>query len=117
MLFGTSSLKIIEHGVEADEWLPIIGNVDALDDVERLKQILDYSLLRVFEGLGVAVAKGRQQFGNVRRPSRPPHDDDYDSEREEGDVEAVDLNDPTLSETEVRDLDRLTTNVVRILNE
>ncbi|KAK4052988.1 hypothetical protein OIO90_004112 [Microbotryomycetes sp. JL221] len=119
MLFGASSLRIIDQGVEADSWLPLIGDGDVLDDVERLKQILDWSLLRVFEGLEVAVAKGRQHTRNRRhapsRPSRAPINDEEDSERED-DVRPVDPNDPVLADREIQDLDTLTSNVVRILN-
>lgn len=114
MLFGASTLRVTESGLECDNWLPIVGNVAALDDVERLKDILDLSLLRVFEGLGVAIGARRQN--QALRPSNN-RDRRIDEDGEgEGEQEAMDLSDPTLSVNEVKDLDQLTTSVVKILN-
>lgn len=113
MLFGAHDIRVTQGGLECDNWLPIVGNVSALDDVERLKDVLDLSLLRVFEGLGVAISKGRAQL--AIKPSRTQHDDEENEG--EADQEAVDLDDPTLSEQEVAELDSLTAGVVRILNE
>lgn len=113
MLFGAHHLQVTESGLECDNWLPIQGHVSALDDVERLKDVLDHSLLRVFEGLGVAMSRGRE-----RHAVRPGRNDRVDDEEGEGeaDQEAMDLDDPTLSPAEVNDLGTLTTNVVKILN-
>lgn len=139
MLFGAYHLSVTNDGLECDGWLPIVASnresVPALDDVGRLKQVLDYSLLRVFEGLGVAINKGRgaqnrngrpqqQQQGQQRiQQQQTPHEvgrgrqfDKDDEDEAEADEEVVDFNDPTLSEKEVKDLDRLTSNVVQLLN-
>ncbi|KAI5476262.1 hypothetical protein MNV49_007899 [Pseudohyphozyma bogoriensis] len=113
MLFGAFHLRVMENGLECDNWLPIQGNVSALDDVERLKDVLDLSLLRVFEGLGVQISKGRQQASKPQ--NRRGHVEDEEGEGE-ADQEAYDLEDPTLSATEVSDLDNLTTGVVKVLN-
>jgi hypothetical protein len=44
-----------------DGWLPMTGNGSLLDDLERLKETLNASLLRAFEGLGAAMmAKSKQ---------------------------------------------------------
>lgn len=110
MLFGAFNLRVTETGLECDNWLPIVGNVSALDDVERLKDVLDSSLLRVFEGLGVSISRGRE-----RQAIRPTRHDDAEGEGE-ADQEAMDLEDPTLSPAEVVDLDRLTSGVVKVLN-
>ena len=69
MLFGASNLKVTESGLECDNWLPIVGNVSALDDVERLKEVLDLSLLRVFEGLESLLASltSHESFNLVDR--------------------------------------------------
>ncbi|GAA6018320.1 hypothetical protein JCM10207_000804 [Rhodosporidiobolus poonsookiae] len=130
MLFGAYHLQVEQNGLTCDGWLPIVasnsGGLAALDDVERLKQILDYSLLRVFEGLGVAITRGRGHNGPNSRPGaggQRPHEqgrgrqfENDDEDEAEADEEAVDLSDPTLSEREIKDLDRMTTNVVRLLN-
>ena len=118
MLFGASSLRVTESGLECDSWLPIVGNVAALDDVERLKDILDLSLLRVFEGLGVSIGGGRRPTQNYRGAGQQQQqqrriDEDGEGEAE---MEEIDHSDPSLSPNEVQDLDVLTTNVVKILN-
>lgn len=117
MLFGASTLRVTESGLECDSWLPIVGNVAALDDVERLKDILDLSLLRVFEGLGVSIGGRRptQNYrgGNQQQQSQRRIDEDGEGEAE---MEEIDHSDPSLSATEVQDLDALTTGVVKILN-
>ncbi|GAA5951587.1 hypothetical protein JCM10213_005411 [Rhodosporidiobolus nylandii] len=128
MLFGAYHMQVVDAGLECDNWLPIVpsssSGFTALDDVGRLKQVLDYSLLRVFEGLGVQINRGRGS-NNASRPGAParPHEqgrgrqfENDDEDEAEADEEAVDLSDPTLSDREVKDLDRLTTNVVQLLN-
>ncbi|GAA5869564.1 hypothetical protein JCM1840_004460 [Sporobolomyces johnsonii] len=122
MLFGAYSLEVTPSGLECDGWLPIVAgsssSVSALDDVERLKDVLDHSLLRVFEGLGVAISKGRERPGAARAKevARGRQFDKDDEDEAEGDEEVVDKGDPMLSEREVKDLDRLTGNVVGLLN-
>lgn len=52
MLFGANQLRpSADGGMLCDNWLPMKGNYDALDDVERLKAILDVCMLRVFEAI------------------------------------------------------------------
>lgn len=114
MLFGAFNLRVTETGLECDGWLPIVGNVSALDDVERLKEVLDLSLLRVFEGLGVSIARGRGAIQPMSSQNRG-HREDEEGEGE-GEEEAIDLSDPTLSTNEIGDLDRLTNGVVKVLN-
>ena len=117
MLFGAHQLRVTDSGLECDGWLPVVGNVQALDDVERLKEVLDFSLLRVFEGLGVAIGQ-RHQRQQIRPGRTQPAriDDSNAEEREEAEQEAVDMSDPTLSAEEVADLDKLTSSVVKVLN-
>lgn len=52
MLFGASEARVSRDGLECDDWLPVTGNYDALDSVERLKAMMDSCMLRVFEGIG-----------------------------------------------------------------
>ncbi|KWU41514.1 P-loop containing nucleoside triphosphate hydrolase protein [Rhodotorula sp. JG-1b] len=130
MLFGAYSLEVTTEGLECDGWLPIVAPrpdmVSALDDVERLKDILDLSLLRVFEGLGVAITRGRGRgaltgAGNNKGASagkgRGRQFDRDDEDENEGDEDAVDAeHDPTLSAQEIKDLDTLTGNVSNLLD-
>ncbi|KAL7419306.1 hypothetical protein Q5752_006143 [Cryptotrichosporon argae] len=61
MLFGAYDLVVTHRGLECDDWLPVTGNLHALDDIQRLKTLLDMCMLRVFEGVGKALVKGRDQ--------------------------------------------------------
>ena len=65
ILFGAYNIEVTRRGLECDGWLPVYGNMDALDDLQRLKGLMDQSMLRVFEGIIHAQAAKR------RRPSRP----------------------------------------------
>ncbi|GAA6001633.1 uncharacterized protein JCM10292_004968 [Rhodotorula paludigena] len=134
MLFGAYALRVTDDGLECDGWLPIVApsasGISALDDVERLKEVLDLSLLRVFEGLNVVISRGRERPGAAaaraaaqqrqqlaaREQGRGRQFDNDDEDEAEADEEAVDRSDPTLSAREVQDLDRLTSNVVHLLN-
>ncbi|GAA6063881.1 hypothetical protein JCM10212_005873 [Sporobolomyces blumeae] len=133
MLFGAYDLQPTQEGLVCDGWLPIVasqGSVSTLDDVERLKKLLDLSLLRVFEGLGVAISQpgGRGRYGagpanasNGRGGHQPPRgrqfEKDDEDENEGGDEETpVDAGEVVLSDREVKDLDNLTSNVVQLLN-
>ncbi|KAK4048803.1 hypothetical protein OIV83_004569 [Microbotryomycetes sp. JL201] len=110
MLFGATTLRrMINGGIEADSWLPLVGNDFVLDDIENLKQNLDLCMLRVFEGLEVAGSRRRYDISSRMQPR-----DEYDSEADEDlpfERKAV-----VLSSQEVHDLDILTSNVVRLLN-
>ncbi|KAH8922055.1 P-loop containing nucleoside triphosphate hydrolase protein [Atractiella rhizophila] len=103
MLFGANSLRVTERGLKCDDWLGIQGNVAALDDVERLREILDLCLLRVFEGLN----------SGPPAQNRPYRDDWEDENFREGEQ---DDDNPRLEREEVEDLDILATRVVRLLN-
>ncbi|KAJ7169897.1 hypothetical protein C8R46DRAFT_1090468 [Mycena filopes] len=94
MLFGAYKLQVTERGLDCDGWLPIVGNLDALDDIQRLKTLMESSMLRVFEG----IIMSRRQA----RASLPPDDEE--------------LRDLSLSRDEVKELDFLTRDIVRILN-
>ncbi|SCZ96644.1 BZ3500_MvSof-1268-A1-R1_Chr4-4g07510 [Microbotryum saponariae] len=121
MLFGAHKLAVTDRGLECDDWLPIVGNVAVLDDVERLKDVLDLSLLRVFEGLGVQIS-GSGGRGPAARPTLGAggardydRDDDEDSEGEP-EQDPYESQNQELSATEVADLDKLTRHVVKVLN-
>lgn len=57
MLFGASRLAPSpQGGMICDGWLPIEGDFGALDEVDRLKNIFDICMLRVFEAIEPEVA-------------------------------------------------------------
>ncbi|KAG6851057.1 hypothetical protein H0H93_002949 [Arthromyces matolae] len=104
MLFGAYKLQVTERGLECDNWLPLIGNLDALDDVSQLKTLMEGCMLRVFEG----ITMGRRH----RKGSIPiaPREEAESEDEDEGD------RDYSLSRDEVQELDLMTRDVVRILN-
>jgi small subunit ribosomal protein S24e len=99
MLFGAYNLQVTERGLECDEWLPIVGNVDGLDQIQRLKVLMDSCMLRVFEG--ITVGRERRRSGAMVV---------VESEEED------EKRDYSLSATEVKELDIFTRDIVRILN-
>jgi hypothetical protein len=118
-----------------DDWLPMVGNMGALDEVQRLKNLLDGCMLRIFQGVGAALAKQRNERLTNRNTRRAAYsrenlrtirtivqgnddnsDDDDEVEHEAGvelEETPVDL---TLSSTEVIELDNLASDVVAILD-
>lgn len=106
MLFGAYEIQVTERGLECDGWLPIVGNVDVLDDIQRLKTVMESCMLRVFEGIVMARRKRRQA------PTPQISALDESEYEDEGTLN----KDYTLSTTEIKELDFMTTDIVRILN-
>ena len=107
VLFGAYEIEVTERGLDCDGWLPVVGNVDALDDIQRLKTLMERCMLRVFEG----IINGRQKQrwrGNIPIMSR--------EEGESEDEDTGSRRDYSLSSDEVRELDLMTRGIVRILN-
>ncbi|WRT64327.1 uncharacterized protein IL334_001259 [Kwoniella shivajii] len=145
MLFGAYELVVTQRGLECDRWLPVIGNLHALDDVQRLKVLLDGCMLRVFEGVGKSLIKGRDERwrknrdkvhvreGNSKIVLNQDQDQD-DGREDEGENESDDEDDMNeglddngkpkgklrivepLTLDEIKELELLTTDVVRVLD-
>lgn len=113
MLFGAYRVEVTATGVECDEWLPIVGNIDALDDVQRLKTLMDSCMLRVFEGINMSRRQRRDQRGVVAARARDTEKD----ESEDDDDDCILPRDLTLSTTEIKELDYLTRDIVHILDK
>ncbi|KAF8973926.1 P-loop containing nucleoside triphosphate hydrolase protein [Flammula alnicola] len=94
------------YNVECDDWLPIMGDIRTLDDVQRLKKSIEACMLRVFEGITMS----RQRKGQ-NLPILPREEE---HETESGDEE--ERTDYSLSSEEIQDLDVVTRDVVGILN-
>ncbi|KAH7930973.1 P-loop containing nucleoside triphosphate hydrolase protein [Leucogyrophana mollusca] len=109
MLFGAYEIQVTERGLECDGWVPIIGNLDALDDIQRLKTLMESCMLRVFEGI-VMGRRRRQVRGSFvpRALSR--------EESESGDEDTNPNKDYSLTMEEIKELDLLTRDMVRILD-
>lgn len=111
ILFGAYNITVTERGLECDEWLPIVGNIDALDDIQRLKYLMEACMLRVFEG--ITYNRHRQQSNRIRAPPAR-RDDEKEDESDDDDDESS--RDKSLSMKEVKELDTFTQDIVRILN-
>ncbi|KAF9015164.1 P-loop containing nucleoside triphosphate hydrolase protein [Cyathus striatus] len=103
MLFGAYNLEVTERGMECDNWIPIVGNLDALDDIQRLKALMEGCMLRVFEGITMSRRGRSQRLPILPREEEPESEDEED-------------RDYSLSRDEVKELDFLTRDVVNILN-
>lgn len=100
-------MDVVERGLECDNWLPIVGDVNILDDIQRLKTLMEASMLRVFEG----IAMSRMHRGQAL--SVPPREEESESESwDEGDSK----KNYSLSLQEVEELNFITRDVVNILN-
>lgn len=110
MLFGAHHIEVTQRGLICDEWLPVVGRGDALDDVERLKALMESCMLRVFEGITQGRAKRRITAG----PVMPREEKEEESEDEDDDNR---LKDYALSETEIQELDLMTQEIAQILND
>ncbi|ORY29332.1 hypothetical protein BCR39DRAFT_532387 [Naematelia encephala] len=137
MLFGAYNLNVTNQGLDCDGWLPVWGNLPALDDIQRLKTLLDACMLRVFEGVGKTLVRNRDErwrsarsqvhvssgYGSSRIEAGENGDegenetDDDDGEEQEGGKEEKKrrMVQP-LSREELQELELLTTDVVRVLD-
>ncbi|RDX55851.1 P-loop containing nucleoside triphosphate hydrolase protein [Lentinus brumalis] len=108
ILFGAYRIAVTQRGLECDEWLPVIGRPDVLDDLERLKVMMEDCMLRVFQGI-IATRQRKAQF------QKKPLTYEEGREDESGDEEEDDLTNVPLTDTEMKDLDLMTMDLVRIL--
>lgn len=108
VLFGAYQIAVTAQGLECDQWLPIVGDVYALDDVQKLKVMMEACMSRVFEGLAM-----RRTRSALRTVAVSPRE-----EEESGDEEDTRESYKTysLSTEEVKELDHLTRGIVSILN-
>ncbi|KAI8995637.1 P-loop containing nucleoside triphosphate hydrolase protein [Trametes punicea] len=109
ILFGAYRISVTARGLECDEWLPVIGRMDVLDDLERLKVMMEDCMLRVFQGIMASRQRKAQQY-------KKPMTYDDGREDESGDEDDNDLTNVPLSDTEKKELDLMTMDLVRILN-
>lgn len=142
MLFGAYDLVVTQRGLKCDSWLPVVGNLHALDDIQRLKTLLDGCMLRVFEGVGKSLTRGRDErwvkardsvvVGHGRssriQPESEPGagvgtdggDEGENESDEEGELGLEALVPKRMVEPmsleEIKELEMLTTDVVRILD-
>ena len=123
LLFGAYNVEVTGNGLQCDDWLPIHGNLDALDDLQRLKTLLESCMLRIFEGVGKSLEQARmgrsgQRAQQTQQQKKRIDESEEENEDEDGlEVEDGDTNeDRSLSRTEIIELDNLTADVVSVLD-
>lgn len=105
MLFGAHKIEKNEGGLKCDGWVPIVGHVDGLEDVHRLRTLMDGCMLRVYEG--IIMSRRKQMAGTALAP-REEQSESWDDDD--------DNTDHSLSQDEVKELDLLSRDLVKILN-
>ncbi|KAI0348062.1 P-loop containing nucleoside triphosphate hydrolase protein [Trametopsis cervina] len=105
ILFGAYRIEVTRRGLECDEWLPIVGGYAVLDDLERLKVLMESCMLRVFHG----ITKMRNKRNVVARQDV--------LKEEESEDEEEDMSDAPLTKAEIQELDDITHNIVHLLND
>lgn len=108
LLFGANDIVVTERGLECDGWLPLVGNLAVLDDIQRLKALMETCMLRVYD----AILMNQRRWGRTRRRTIPARDNADEADDDDFSL-GVDLS---MSPREVTDLDMITRDVVRILN-
>ncbi|THV04948.1 P-loop containing nucleoside triphosphate hydrolase protein [Dendrothele bispora CBS 962.96] len=106
MLFGAHDMQKNDQGVFCDNWMSVVGHLDALDDVYDLRQFMDGCMLRVFEGIIMGRRHRRQKIPTMQR-----------EEESESGFDLDDRKDYSLSVHEVKELDLLSRDMVSILNQ
>lgn len=105
VLFGAHKLEKLPDGLKCDGWIRIVGSNDALEDIYRLRTMMDACMLRVYEG--IIMSRRRQR----RKASERVNEDETNAWEDDDDNE-----DYSLSSEEMKELDLLSNNVVDILN-
>ncbi|SYW76632.1 related to ATP-dependent RNA helicase [Ustilago bromivora] len=113
MLFGATEVRVLGEGVECDYWLPITGDMESLDNLEKLRSMMDVVLLRVFEGIG----KRRLTQGGQRGGGGAAGDvDEYEGGEDEDEEEWGDRTDLSLSAQEIGEFEYMSQGIVHILD-
>ncbi|KAL1719478.1 hypothetical protein EV715DRAFT_251413 [Schizophyllum commune] len=114
ILFGASKTELTPRGLECDGWLPIVGNLDALEDTQRLKELFMGCMLRVYQGI---LMRRRVNRKLIAKQEAARHYDDIDRESDDDDEDEDADKNYALTPLEVQELDLLTRDVVRLLND
>lgn len=109
VLFGAYEIEVTRQGLDCDGWLPVNGPIDVLDDIERLKTLMESCMLRVFEGIMMSRQKRNWRDAIPLSPREEAEADDIDDDPRTHKHQS-------LTSDEIRELDLLTRDMVRILN-
>lgn len=112
MLFGANQVRVGDGGIRCDDWLPVKGQFDILDDIDRLKSVLDACMLRVMEG---CIHRKRRSPRHAA-PSRNHDEDEEDERAPSPGVQYGDRSELHLVPQEIEEFERLTAGVVHVLD-
>ena len=87
ILFGAYRISVTQRGLECDEWLPVIGRMDVLDDLERLKVMVEDCMLRVFQG--IIASRQRKAQSNKKPLTYDGGREDESGDEEDDDEENI----------------------------
>lgn len=124
VLFGAYNLEASnDSGLICDDWIPLRGNSDVLDDIRSLKLLMESCMLRVFEGANSLDGSRRKRMTRgayvppFRRQNRDNEESESGAEDEDEDLVAErGRNRGPLSQKEIKELDRFTHGIVQVLN-
>ncbi|EJD47775.1 P-loop containing nucleoside triphosphate hydrolase protein [Auricularia subglabra TFB-10046 SS5] len=105
VLFGAYDVQSADGMLECDEWVPISGYVPTLQEIGKMKYLMESCLLRIYEGIFEARRK-RQQRVHRYEPN----------EREEEWEDDKDAKAGPLSAPELTELSKLGRDLVNILD-
>ncbi|KIY52731.1 P-loop containing nucleoside triphosphate hydrolase protein [Fistulina hepatica ATCC 64428] len=117
VLFGAHDVRFNRRGLVCDNWLPLNGDVDGLEELARLREFFLASMQRVYEGILLS----RRQMAKTLVVSARAESDDIDEEDEakedESDDDDVgDSSEYVLAQAEKNELDFMTRDIVRLLS-
>ncbi|KZW02192.1 P-loop containing nucleoside triphosphate hydrolase protein [Exidia glandulosa HHB12029] len=107
-LFGAFEVKPGEGNLECDEWVPIGGYVPYLQEVGRLKYLMESCFLRVYDGIVQGRLKRQQQSYGSHMARRDEEEHEWD---EEDDVKRG-----PLADKEINELGIFSRELVRVLD-
>jgi len=117
ILFGAHYLELTRRGLECDKWILFGGDYDTLADIQVLRTRLDACMRRVYEGISRAPRRKPGSYGTFTGRSRKYVDEEeLVAERDYGEDNLISRN-HRLSSTEIQELDFLTRDVVRLLDQ
>ncbi|KAK0548088.1 hypothetical protein OC846_004607 [Tilletia horrida] len=122
LLFGSYDIRVGNKGLFCDGWLPVVGNIEALDDVERLKSVLNVCMLRVFQGIGkrpLSESRPQQNWNTKATGSRRNSDGEEEMgewmDDEGNGPSSINPRDLSISPQETAELKGMTTGIAQIL--
>ena len=114
MLFGATEARASPQGLDCDSWLPVTGDYDALDGVERIKSVMDACILRVLEGVQIPLTNLTAKKSSIEPVASDVLNDTFSDDEEDADPTIPPVGPLTMHE--VQELESLTSRIVDLLD-